>query len=116
MKRFDHSSPLSNPIVHILLALAQRDLHGYGIMQEIKSVSGGEYKLGPGTLYDNLRTLLSAGLVTEFMEPSDATEPRRMYHLTASGLQALDAELVRLSKVVRAGRERLSAPSPKEAL
>jgi DNA-binding PadR family transcriptional regulator len=60
--------PLSNAVTHILLALARRDLHGYGIMQEIAAISSGEYKLGPGTLYDNLKTLLAAGVVTEFSE------------------------------------------------
>lgn len=99
--------PLSNAVTHILLALARRDLHGYGIMQEIAAISGGEYKLGPGTLYDNLKTLLASGVVTEFTEKNAPGEARRLYHLTDSGAVVLDAELKRLRNVVQAGRKRL---------
>jgi DNA-binding PadR family transcriptional regulator len=100
--------PLSNAVTHILLALARRDLHGYGIMQEIAAISCGEYKLGPGTLYDNLKTLLAAGVVTEFSEKNAPGEARRLYHLTDSGTAVLDAELKRLRSVVQAGRKRLA--------
>jgi DNA-binding PadR family transcriptional regulator len=100
--------PLSNAVTHILLALARRDLHGYGIMQEITAISGGEYKVGPGTLYDNLKTLLAAGVVKEFSEKDAQGEARRLYHLTDSGAAVLDAELKRLRNVVLAGRKRLA--------
>ena len=57
-ERFDSYLPLSSAALHILLALAGEDLHGYGIMQEIVRQSEGIYKLGPGTLYDNLQKLI----------------------------------------------------------
>ena len=101
--------PLTNAVAHILLALAQADLHGYGIMQEIATISGGDYKVGPGTLYDNLKTLLAGGLVMEFTETSRSGEGRRLYHLTESGAAVLDAELKRLRIVVQAGKKRLAA-------
>jgi DNA-binding PadR family transcriptional regulator len=107
--------PLSNAVTHILLALARRDLHGYGIMQEIAAISGGDYKLGPGTLYDNLRTLLATGVVTEFSEKNPPGEPRRLYHLTDGGAALLDAELKRLRIVVQAGRSRLAPGRTGEA-
>ena len=50
-----HFLPLSPAVLHILLALSGEDRHGYGIMQEIARQSEGQYKLGPGTLYDNLK-------------------------------------------------------------
>ncbi len=50
--------PLSCATLHILLSLAGDDLHGYGIMQEVLRQSQGQYKLGPGTLYDNLQKLI----------------------------------------------------------
>ena len=56
--------PLSPASLHILLALAGEDMHGYGIMQEVARQSEGAYKLGPGTLYDNLRRLMDQELVT----------------------------------------------------
>ena len=55
--------PLSPAALHILLALAGEDMHGYGIMQEVARQSEGAYKLGPGTLYDNLQRLMDQGMV-----------------------------------------------------
>ena len=59
------SAPLSSATLHILLALAGGNLHGYGIIKEVVRNSNGHYKLGPGTLYDNLKKLMAAGLVTD---------------------------------------------------
>ena len=55
--------PLSPATLHILLALASEERHGYGIIKEVARQSAGHYKLGPGTLYDNLQKLLDRGLV-----------------------------------------------------
>src|SRR4051812_3515934 len=56
---FSSYLPLSPATLHILLALAAADRHGYGIMQEVARQSGGHYKIGPGTLYDNLQKLMT---------------------------------------------------------
>ena len=61
--------PLSPATLHILLALAGEDRHGYGIMQAIARQSEGQYKLGPGTLYDNLQKLMNQGMVEEAKSP-----------------------------------------------
>ena len=55
--------PLSPAALHILLALAAEDRHGYGIIKEVARQSRGHYKLGSGTLYDNLQKLMERGLV-----------------------------------------------------
>src|SRR5580693_2774623 len=92
--------PLSAATLHVLLALAGADRHGYGIMQEVARQSEGKYKLGPGTLYDNLQKLMNQGLVDEVPRPS---EPRRRYYqLTSAGRGVLSAEVLRLEDVVRA--------------
>ncbi len=57
--------PMGPAALHILLALAAEPLHGYGIMQEVARQSDGKYKIGPGTLYDNLKKLMNDGLVEE---------------------------------------------------
>ena len=101
--------PLSSASVHILLALAESNLHGYGIMQSVKRQSGGKYKLGPGTLYANLDRLLAGGLVGETerkMKMKDG-ETRREYFLTPGGEQALRLEIRRLRQVVEVARTRL---------
>src|SRR6266705_5960600 len=93
--------PLSPASLHVLLALAGEDLHGYGIMQEVARQSGGQYKLGPGTLYDNLQKLMNQGIVDETPRPSDENPRRRYYRLTALGRGILAAEVTRLDGVVR---------------
>ncbi len=99
--------PLSSAALHILLALAESNLHGYGIMQSVKRQSGGNYKLGPGTLYANLDRLLGSGLVGESERRLKSGDTRREYCLTPSGEQVLRLEVRRLRQVVDTARTRL---------
>jgi DNA-binding PadR family transcriptional regulator len=97
--------PLSPAVLHILLALAGEDRHGYAIMREVARQSCDQYRLGPGTLYDNLDKLLDRGLVKEAPSPSTAEDPRRRYYrLTAFGRRVLLADLERLKTVVKEAR------------
>lgn len=101
------AQPLNPATLHILLALAGEDMHGYGIMQEVERQSEGKYKLGPGTLYDNLQRLMDLGWVKDL----DSDEPRRRYYrLSAAGRKILSAEIDRLERVVWDGRLRLGKP------
>jgi DNA-binding PadR family transcriptional regulator len=107
--------PLSTAMLHILLALAGQERHGYAIMTEIVRQSGGRYKVGPGTLYDNLGRLLEHGLVEEHEHrPADDDPRRRYYRLTKFGKRVLSAEAERLDKVVKEVRASL-APAKGEA-
>ena len=101
--------PLSPASLHILLSLAGEDRHGYGIMQEIARQSDGQYKLGPGTLYDNLQKLMTQGVVREAdgKRPEGDDPRRRYYRLTTLGRGILAAEVERLENVVREAREHL---------
>jgi DNA-binding PadR family transcriptional regulator len=100
--------PLSPATLHILLSLAGDDLHGYGIMQEVARQSEGKYKLGPGTLYDNLQKLIRHKLVQELGRRAGDDDPRRRYYrLTSAGRGVLAAETARLAGVVREARLRL---------
>ena len=100
--------PLSPASLHIMLALAGEDLHGYAIMQEIARQSGGQYKIGPGTLYDNLKSLVTHGLVEETSSRGSNHDPRRRYYrLNAEGRGVLAAEVERLQAVLREARTKL---------
>ncbi len=109
------SPPLSSATLHILLALAGGNLHGYGIIKEVTHNSGGHYRLGPGTLYDNLKKLMDAGLVADAATSSSSKrkpasskeDDRRFYTLTKEGKNALAAEVDRLQSVVREAKLRL---------
>ena len=108
--------PLSPAALHILLALAAEDLHGYGIMLEVARQSNDQYKIGPGTLYDNLRKLMIQGCVLEVRKGTAGGDPRRRYYrLTSLGRRVLAAEVARLETVVRDGKGYLFGAKPRRA-
>jgi DNA-binding PadR family transcriptional regulator len=102
--------PLAPAALHILLALAGEDRHGYGIIKEVARQSANHYKLGSGTLYDNLQKLMDRGLVKEATRRTSKEDPpRRYYRLTEFGRRVLEADLVRLKTVLREARLHLRA-------
>src|SRR5213596_4396369 len=87
--------PLTPPVFHILLALADEERHGYGIMQDVAHQTDDALQLGPGTLYGCLKRMLAAGLVEESDERPDPDlddERRRYYRATDLGARTLRAE------------------------
>ena len=101
-------TPLAPATLHILLSLAGEPMHGYGIMQEVERQSKGAYRLGPGTLYDNLQRLVKQGLIEEVHAGLGQEDSRRRYYsLTPTGRDVLAAEIARLDALVREGRLRL---------
>jgi DNA-binding PadR family transcriptional regulator len=102
--------PLTPATLHILLALAGEDRHGYAIMQEVARHSGNQYRLGPGTMYENLDKLLARGLVKRVSSRTSGDDPRRRYYrLTDLGSRVLSADIERLKNVVREAKLRLPA-------
>ena len=93
----------------ILLALAERDLHGYGIMADVLERTGGRMRLWPGVLYGSLKKLAEAGLVEETDPPRDAPRDRmarRFYRLTREGRRALGREMARVARDLETARLR----------
>jgi DNA-binding PadR family transcriptional regulator len=100
-------SPLPSAAFHILLSLADEDLHGYGIMRQVAEQTGGRMRLGPGTLYSSIQTLLEEGLIQEVDSHEDEKlghERRRYYRLTPSGRKLARAEAERLADLLRVAR------------
>ena len=105
--------PLSPAVFNILLALADKDRHGYGIMQEVKTRTAGQMQLGPGTLYGAIKRLLEKKLIDEVGERPDPElndERRRYYRLTNFGLKVLRAEANRLEAMVQHARGKKLLP------
>src|ERR1700733_3547269 len=108
------SPPLSSATLHILLALAGGNLHGYGIIKEVARNSDGHYRLGPGTLYDNLKKLIGAGLAADVptcsskrKAASAQEEDRGLFSAAREGKDALAKEVDRLQCVVTKAKARL---------
>ena len=99
--------PLSQPALHVLLALGTGAKHGYGIMQDIAGRSGGRIRILPGTLYSTIKKMLADGLIEEVAPPKGADsddERRRYYRVTRSGRATAQAETERLALLVKLGR------------
>jgi DNA-binding PadR family transcriptional regulator len=100
---------LSLPVVHILLALADGERHGYAIKQDVEERTGGEIRLGPGTLYEAIQRLQDSGLIEE-ARPREAgaangqQAQRRYYGLTPRGWDVLQDEVRRLGAIVAHAR------------
>jgi DNA-binding PadR family transcriptional regulator len=101
--------PLTPAVFHILLALSDRERHGYSIMRAVAADTNGSLQLGPGTLYGCLNRMLAAGLVAETDERPDPEfddQRRRYYAITDFGARTLRAEAERLARAVSAARAR----------
>ncbi len=106
--------PLTPSVLDIVLALGDEELHGYGIIREVRRRTDGGRRLAPGTLYRSLRQMQERGLVEESEERPDADlddERRRYYRLTDLGRRVAVAEVERLETLVRAARSKGLVPS-----
>ena len=99
--------PLPPVTFHILIALAEGDLHGYAIIQDLAARTGGELAIQAGTLYRSIQRMLEQGLVAEKRtRPAigEDDERRRYYRLTAFGRAVAQAEARRLTQMVKLAR------------
>jgi DNA-binding PadR family transcriptional regulator len=99
--------PLPSAAFHILLSLADEDLHGYGIMRQVEQQTSGRMQLGPGTLYSSIQALLENGLIEEVDRTGEtltANERRRYYRLTTAGRKLARSEAERLADLLRVAR------------
>src|SRR5689334_3818513 len=95
----DQFLPLPTAVFHILVALADRDRHGYSIMQDVSLRTDGKVRLSAGTLYSAIRRMLEQGLIEELRDspdPDSDDQRRRYYRLTRLGRRIALAEARRL--------------------
>ena len=101
--------PLPPAVFHILMALADEDRHGYGIIQEVLTRTDHSVRLSPGTLYRSIQRMLDEDLIVEISErpaPELDDERRRYYRITPFGRAVARAEAGRLHDLVRLARAR----------
>ncbi len=99
--------PLTPAVFHILLAVADRDRHGLGIMHDVEERTDGAVVLGPGTLYGTIKRMLKSALIegTEERPAPDADDPRRRYYrITVLGRKVAESEAERLAQVLGIAR------------
>jgi len=98
--------PLTEPVLLILLSLANKPLHGYGLLQDIEMLSNGRVRLSTGTLYGALRRLLEDSWIERFVQ-ADTSRDKQAYRLTATGREHLYLELSRMKQLTQAASARL---------
>ncbi|HEY7500622.1 MAG TPA: helix-turn-helix transcriptional regulator [Vicinamibacterales bacterium] len=99
--------PLPTAVFHILVALADRDRHGYSIMQDVAARTDGKVRLSPGTLYSAIRRMLEQELIEELRDspdPESSDERRRYYRLTRLGREVATAEARRVTEMLSQAR------------
>jgi DNA-binding PadR family transcriptional regulator len=104
----DSFLPLPSATFHILMAVADEDRHGYGIIQDVAASTNGDLKLSAGTLYRSIQRMLEQGLLIETRDrpaPEDDDERRRYYRITPFGRTVAKAEANRLTQLVRLARK-----------
>lgn len=102
-------APLTPAVFYVLLALADGERHGYAIMQEVAENTGGQIKMGPGTLYGTIKRLLEARMIEESDQRPDPDlddERRRYYRLTGLGQRAVKAEALRYAAMAAVARRK----------
>jgi DNA-binding PadR family transcriptional regulator len=101
--------PLPSAAFQILLSLADEDLHGYGIMRAVAEQTLGRMRLGPGTLYGSIQTLLEAKLIQEIQVSENlksVDERRRYYRLSPAGRKMARSEAERIADLLRVARNK----------
>ena len=104
---------LPTAFFHILVAVADRERHGYAIMQDVAARTAGQLKLGPGTLYGAIKRMLQDGLIQEVEgrgDPEGGDERRRYYRITSHGRKIAIAESARLASLLSQARASGLAP------
>jgi DNA-binding PadR family transcriptional regulator len=102
------TKPLSEPVLLILTSLADQPRHGYALIKDIESLSGGRVRMSTGTLFGALRRLLDDDWIERF-EQEDTARQKQAYRLTSAGRKQLQVELDRMKQLTRAGFARLKA-------
>ena len=106
VERHEEPKPLSEPVLLILMSLAEQPRHGYALLNDIETLSHGRVRLSTGTLYGAIRRLLDDEWIDRF-EQDDTSRDKQAYRLTAAGRRQLQFELNRMKKLTRAGYARL---------
>ena len=98
---------ITEPVLLILLSLAEQPRHGYAILQDTERMSDGRVRMSTGTLYGALRRLLDDRWIERFAE-KDNSRGRQAYRLTAAGRRNLQAEVSRLKQLTRVAAGRVA--------
>jgi DNA-binding PadR family transcriptional regulator len=98
---------LTEPVLLVLLSLAEQPRHGYSILKDVESMSGGRVLLSTGTLYGALQRLLENAWI-ERVEEDVTPRDRRTYRLTSRGRRNLQTEIERMRHLTKVAALRMA--------
>ncbi len=99
--------PLTEPVLLILLSLAEQPRHGYSILKDVALISDDRVNLSTGTLYGALRRLLEDGWIERFHD-DDASRGKQAYRLTSNGRRVLEKEVSRMKQLTKLASRRVA--------
>jgi DNA-binding PadR family transcriptional regulator len=99
--------PLTEPVLLILLSLAEQPRHGYSILKDVEQISDGRVLLSTGTLYGALRRLLDEEWI-ERIEEQESSRGRQAYRLTSRGRKNLQLEVGRMKQLTHLANLRIA--------
>jgi len=94
----DKNVPLTEAIFYILLAVRKPN-YGYGIIQDVREMTGGRLILGPGTLYGAINSMMSKRWIKLYSEDKESRK-KKEYQITETGRDIFEAEVKRLKELV----------------
>ncbi|WP_310603039.1 PadR family transcriptional regulator [Anaerosporobacter sp.] len=101
------NEPLTESYFYILLCLFNGPNHGYAIMQETATLTGGRVKIGAGTMYGAFTNLLKKEYIVEYSGVENE-DRRKLYELTDLGREILQGEIQRLKQLTQNAIEVMS--------
>jgi len=102
------AKPLSEPVLLILTSLSDQPRHGYALLKDIETLSGGRVRMSTGTLFGAIRRLLETGWIQP-VELDDKSRDKQAYDLTPTGRRQLQSEINRMKHLAKAATARLKA-------
>jgi DNA-binding PadR family transcriptional regulator len=99
--------PLTEPVLLVLLSLAEQPRHGYSILKDVERMSAGRVRLSTGTLYGALHRLLDQAWI-ERVEEDESPRDRRSYQLTSRGRRNLQREVERMRHLTKLAALRIA--------
>ncbi len=100
--------PLTEPVLLVLMSLAEQPRHGYSILKDVERMSAGRVVLSTGTLYGALRRLLEQRWIEPFDDGDKTERDRRAYRLTPRGKKILQVEIERMRSLTRLASQRIA--------
>lgn len=93
--------PLSESVFLILIRISKGPIHGYGIINDVKSMTDGRVELSTGTLYGAISRMIGDGWIEKHHTKTESGRERKEYRITKKGKRILNSEMERIKSLIK---------------